>query len=263
MCTIKEPKLATLATNLEREYKIKTMGEEALKIEEDAMKNKKVGGKSATDWLGEGTFYVHGLVYTMVRIAVNVTMTVQPFYLQNSLLFTSSDPSSPTPTEIASVPLGSYITSLIFSVYFQQAMTRCLRNRMYPMLVAIVIIVSTSIPLIFLDTSGNARLLVYPCVAVQGVGLAIMLNTSTSLISDVIGSDAESSAFVYGVYSLFDKFSNGILLYYIVATYSDNDQALRYVIGIAPIICAVGAYLLTYIGQKYFSHKLAKITGIK
>ena len=49
-----------------------------------------------------------------------------------------------------------------------------------------------------------------------------MLNTATSLISDVIGSDAENSAFVYGVYSLFDKFANGFLLYYIVATYPDD-----------------------------------------
>ena len=89
-----------------------------------------------------------------------------------------------------------------------------------------------------------------------------MLNTATSLISDVIGSDA-NGAFVYGVYSLFDKFANGFLLYYIVATYPDDQSALRYIIGISPIICAVIAYLLTYIGQKYFSHKLAKITGIK
>jgi len=91
---------------------------------------------------------------------------------------------------------------------------------MYPMLVAIVIVVITSIPLIYLPdvpSENNAIYLVYPLVACQGVGLAIMLNTSTSLISDVIGSDAESSAFVYGAYSLFDKFSNGFLLYYIVA----------------------------------------------
>jgi len=134
---------------------------------------------------------------------------------------------------------------------------------MYPMLVAIVIIICTSVPLIFLPTSGTMRLMVYPLVAIQGVGLAIMLNTATSLISDVIGSDAESSAFVYGVYSLFDKFSNGFLLYFIVATYPTDDHALRYIMGISPIICAILAYLLTYIGQKYFSHKLAKITGIK
>jgi MFS family permease len=134
---------------------------------------------------------------------------------------------------------------------------------MYPMLVAIVIIAATSIPLVYLPAETNARYLVYPFVAVQGVGLAIMLNTATSLISDVIGSDAESSAFVYGVYSLFDKFSNGFLLFYIVATYPNDDEALRYIIGFAPIICAVLAYLLTFIGQKYFSHKLAKITGIR
>jgi len=47
-----------------------------LAIEEAAMSKEKSGGKSATDWLKEGTFYVHGFVYMMVRIAVNVTMTV-------------------------------------------------------------------------------------------------------------------------------------------------------------------------------------------
>ncbi len=47
--------------------------------------------------------------------------------------------------------------------------------------------------------------------------MAIMLNTATSLISDVIGNDSENSAFVYGCYSLFDKFANGALLYWIIA----------------------------------------------
>jgi hypothetical protein len=119
---------------------------------------------------------------------------------------------------------------------------------MYPMLVAIVIIITTSVPLQFIPTSGLERELVYPLVAIQGVGLSIMLNTATSLISDVIGSDAEGSAFVYGVYSLFDKFSNGFLLYYIVKEYPTDDKALRYIMAYSPIICAVLAYLLTFIG---------------
>jgi len=141
---------------------------------------------------------------------------------------------------------------------------------MYPMLVAIVIVVLTSIPLIYLPSvpeKNMAVYLVYPLVACQGVGISIMLNTSTSLISDVIGSDAESSAFVYGAYSLFDKFSNGILLYYIVATHTEkteeNEVILRYIMGYAPIITAVSAYIFTFIGQKYYSHKLAKLTGIR
>jgi hypothetical protein len=81
MCTISEPKLAGKATELEKEYKIKTMGKEAYDIEEEARDRENLGGKTAMDWLKEGTFYVHGFVYMVVRIAVNVTMTVQPFYL--------------------------------------------------------------------------------------------------------------------------------------------------------------------------------------
>ena len=76
MCTIREPKLTKMALELERDYKIKTMGEEALKIEDEAKAKENVGGKSPTDWLKDGTFYVHGIVYMVTRIAVNVTMTV-------------------------------------------------------------------------------------------------------------------------------------------------------------------------------------------
>lgn len=47
-----------------------------------------------------------------------------------------------------------------------------------------------------------------------------MLNTSTSLISDVIGNDAENAAFVYGMYSLFDKGANAGVLFWIVGSYS-------------------------------------------
>lgn len=32
-------------------------------------------------WFKEGQFYVYGLVYTAVRVAVNVVMSVQAFYI--------------------------------------------------------------------------------------------------------------------------------------------------------------------------------------
>ena len=140
---------------------------------------------------------------------------------------------------------------------------------MYPMLVSIVIILITSIPLMFLDGEDSNKpervvtdtsIYVYPLVAFQGVGIAIMLNTATSLISDVIGQDAENSAFVYGCYSLFDKFANGILLYFLVETYTEdvgsngedyserNEKALRVIMGLIPPACAVLSYLFTFIG---------------
>ena len=38
-------------------------------------------GKTWKDWLKLETFYIYGFVYMMVRVAINVTMTIQPFYL--------------------------------------------------------------------------------------------------------------------------------------------------------------------------------------
>ena len=90
-----------------------------------------------------------------------------------------------------------------------------------------------------------------------------MLNTSTSLISDVIGNDSKNSAIVYGFYSLLDKFANGIVLFITVDQFSDNALALRWIISCMPLTAAIGALLFTWIGAKYYSHKLAKITGIK
>ena len=128
------------------------------------------------------------------------------------------------------------------------------------MALSIVVIVLTSVPLYFLpnvnDKNFNVvsahwtRNFVYPCVAIQGIGLAIMLNTATSLISDVIGSDSANSAFVYGVYSLFDKFANGLLLYWIVANFcmKSKPDELKFIMSFSPIITSVLAFFMTYIG---------------
>ena len=95
--------------------------------------------------------------------------------------------------------------------------------------------------------------------------MAIMINTSTSLISDVIGNDSKSSAFVYGCYSFSEKMINGGLLYWmiIVVTADDtpqevkrSEQALRVIMSVTPIICAISAYFFTLMGNKFFSHKL-------
>ena len=101
--------------------------------------------------------------------------------------------------------------------------------------------------------------------------MAIMMNTATSLISDVVGNDSKNSAFVYGSYSLAEKFVNGGLMFWMISSYTENETeydiqknsvALRIIMSTAPIICAVTAYVCTYLGNKFFSHKLSKITGV-
>lgn len=93
-----------------------------------------------------------------------------------------------------------------------------------------------------------------------GIGIALMLNTGTSLISDVLGNDVKSAAFVYGIYSLMDKFANGFLLFWMVKDYSTSPVALEFIIAGIPIIAAGGCALFTLIGVKLYSAKLQKIS---
>mmetsp|Transcript_12861 Transcript_12861/g.19931 ORF Transcript_12861/g.19931 Transcript_12861/m.19931 type:complete len:275 (-) Transcript_12861:24-848(-) len=265
--SIREVPLTNKARDLNEAYKQAVVGhkvatsddEDDDEDQEDPTK-KSVVGRNWKDWLSEGTFFIHGFVYMMVRVAVNVSMTMMPFYLATVTEYEVTE-ENPTPVQLAVVPLISYIMSLLFSLFLQRPMTRALRNRFYPMLVAIFIIIVTSAPMGFLNK--DSRIWIFPLAAFQGIGLAIMLNTATSLISDVIGNDSENSAFVYGSYSLFDKFANGIILLWMVNQYTENAKALRWIMSLTPILCALASYVLTWIGNKYFSHKLAKITGIK
>jgi len=115
-----------------------------------------------------------------------------------------------------------------------------------------------------MDTNPSNNWLVYPTSAVQGVGLAIQLNSATSLISDVIGQDNTSGAFVYGAYSFFDKFANGFILFAITSIWISDATALRYIISLTSFICASLLAILTYIGQRYYASRLTKIsTGSK
>jgi hypothetical protein len=72
-----------------------------------------------------------------------------------------------------------------------------------------------SMPLLLLD--GENRDLVLLCSAMIGVGTALLVNTATCLVSDLIGKDLKSAAFVYGTYSMCDNWSNGLLLYFLIS----------------------------------------------
>jgi hypothetical protein len=87
-----------------------------------------------------------------------------------------------------------------------------------------------------------------------------MINTSTSLISDVIGKDAESSAFVYGFYSFMDKIANGVAIKIALNLYEKDEQGLKVIMGGLPIVCSVVCFGLTFLGKVLYSEKLARLS---
>jgi Na+/melibiose symporter-like transporter len=203
-------------------------------------------------WFKESQFYLYGAVYTMVRMAVNVNMTLQGIYLRKVLDFRpETEPG--TPLAVALTPLVSYTASLLFQIFVYKWMLIKLKNRFLPMLIAIFVTAAGCVPLIFLNP--NNRNLVYLCFPIVQIGMAIMINTSTSLISDVIGKDADSSAFVYGCYSFLDKIANGIAIERSLALLHDNAFGMSMMIGCLPLGCSLIAFILTYIGKISYSEK--------
>mmetsp|Transcript_42415 Transcript_42415/g.31069 ORF Transcript_42415/g.31069 Transcript_42415/m.31069 type:complete len:115 (-) Transcript_42415:42-386(-) len=91
-----------------------------------------------------------------------------------------------------------------------------------------------------------------------------MLNTATSLISDVIGKNEQSSAFVYGAYSFVDKVTNGILLYFITDFWLNEEHSteIKYVAGLTPIVCSALACFFTYLGRRLYASKLANLNSM-
>ena len=214
--------------------------------------------KAWYSWFKEGQFYLYGFVYTLVRMAVNVVMTVSSLYLIEVLKFKEGLPEDSNPLAVALTPLISYCFSLLFQLFVYKRMLKVFPNRFVPMFIAIFVTTAGSIPFFFLNKDN--RNIVFVCSPFVQVGLAIMINTSTSMISDVIGKDAESSAFVYGFYSFMDKIANGFAIERALKLYEKNETGLKVIMGGLPITCAVIAFLLTYVGKFMYSEKQAKLT---
>jgi len=147
---------------------------------------------------------------------------------------------------------------MIFSLLFYNRLVSAFGNRLHPLFIGTVLVVGSSIPFFFMKPSFSW--LVYVTVGFQGVGLAIMLNIATSLISDVIGNDDQSSAFVYGTYSLCDKFVNGFLLVAIGNTVIENATWLRWLSSGLPLVSSIATFLFAMIGKIYYADKMRKVS---
>ena len=60
-----------------------------------------------------------------------------------------------------------------------------------------------------------------------GLSQTLVLSTGINLISDVIGTNSSDGAFVFGIYSLLDKISSGVAIYFIISS-SEFDKSVNY-----------------------------------
>lgn len=121
-------------------------------------------------------------------------------------------------------------------------------NRLATLMYGAGLVTVSSVPFLFL--TEHVHWLVFLCVPIQGIGLAIGLNVASSLVSDMLGRNNKNSAFVYGSYSLLDKFASGLLLVLIGRTVIEETHFLRALAGLLPIITSFLAWLFAHLGQE-------------
>ena len=71
-----------------------------------------------SDWMSSYQFYIAAMIYMFARVSLNVTATVMPLYLTETLGFVG-EREIDTSFAIAAVPLYAYICSMVFSVFGQ------------------------------------------------------------------------------------------------------------------------------------------------
>ena len=73
------------------------------------------------------------------------------------------------------------------------------------------------------------------------------------MISEVIGVSGSSGAFVFGMYSLLDKFSSGIIIYFILGNQKmeNNDpDFIKYSISIIPAVACILSWIMMILGKE-------------
>jgi Na+/melibiose symporter-like transporter len=130
------------------------------------------------------------------------------------------------------------------------------------------ILIVVSLGLSYLLTPSTATW-IYVFSAILGVGNSIIMVTSVCLEGDLIGSNIESGAFVYGAMSFTDKISNGIAILLIQNEReklqnapAEDAEFLRQVYCILPSITAVvGLLTVMYMGYCSATTKRRNLTS--
>lgn len=158
------------------------------------------------DWFKEPQFYQIAGVYMSTRLFVNLSQAYIPLYLQESLQLHSKF--------VAIVPLVMYCASFVTSGFMKVLNHKAGRKISFS-LGAVVGLAAAGWVYYGGDEHGKADEffkhygIFFAAVLFGSAGSAVLI-TSLSLTAELIGSNTESSAFVYGAMSFTDKVSNGV-----------------------------------------------------
>jgi hypothetical protein len=194
-------------------------------------------------------FYAYMMVYMFVRLSINVTQSVMPFYMEYMLKYQKTEDGG-TPVEISIVllisTLGSILNSSVLQSVIEARITNPKNNRLVMIAISTAFVGIGCVPMFFLDK--DFRYPIYGLAFFFGVGFSQGLSTVSNLINDVVGSKGAQGAFVYGAYSFSDKLSCGLVLAFFIPI-ANREEVLKYSMPIFPPLSLLCAFVLVYLRQ--------------
>ena len=196
-------------------------------------------------WMKRLDFWVYLVIYMFVRLSINITSTMIPFYMDLVLEYSPYE-NEGTRFEIAIALVISTCGSVFNSLFFQKYLEGKLpgENRKMVMLLAFIMVSIGCLPIFFL--TKNFRILIFFLCFFIGWGFSLGLSSASYLINDVVGSKGTKGAFVYGAYSFSDKLSSGVVLAFFLPIAKGNYKVLEWSMPIFPPLTMIFALLVIY-----------------
>ncbi len=194
-------------------------------------------------WMKKPDFYYYIMVYMFVRLSINITSTMIPFFMEVVLKYQKTAEGG-TPYQITVCLLMSTLGSILNSLLLQkfiESKTNEQSKRTALILIAMIFVTIGCLPLYYL--SSDLGYLIYILSFIWGIGFSQGLSCASSLTNDVVGSKGSKGAFVYGAFSFADKLSCGIVLKFFLPVAENSEDVLRYTIPFFPPATLVFAVL--------------------
>jgi Na+/melibiose symporter-like transporter len=197
-------------------------------------------------WMSKPNYYAYMMVYMFIRLSINVTCTVIPFYLEYILKYKKTE-NGGTPLEFSIVMLISTVGSIFNSLVIQYFIEKAIQShnkRKILMAISAVTVVLGCVPMMFLNEDN--RWPIYGMAFIFGVGFSLGLSTASSLTNDVVGSKGTKGAFVYGSFSFADKLSCGLVLAFFLPLIKTNHLVLIYTMSVLPPVSLILGLMIVY-----------------
>jgi len=199
-------------------------------------------------WMGKLDFYIYLLVYMFVRLSINMTSTVIPFYMDLVLGYSPQEEGDGTRVEISIALIISTCGSVFNSLFLQKFVEDRLSKknaRLGVMIFAFLFVSAGCIPIFFI--SKDVNYVFFIASFFFGTGFSLGLSSASYLLNDVVGSKGSKAAFVYGAYSFSDKLSSGIVLALFLPLAKENYDVLKWTMPIFPPATIIFALIIVYL----------------